>query len=155
MVRLLAAILMTCFFTAQLRAQATKDEAPKDQPLAAQTPAPSSPASPSAKTGFPFDAFPEFSAVMAGSMSPNDTRESYIYRSGNLIRNEGLGDHSYLITNLATHESFGVTTTGCIHDSHPYFRSAPLASIAPGDKAVRVDAGEETIDGHSCKIEDV
>lgn len=151
MVRLLSAILITCCFTAQLGAQASKDQVSKEEGSAGQTTA----AAPVANTQFPLDAFTEFSAVMVGSVIPGDDRESYIYRSGNLMRNPGPEGHNYLITNLATLETYGVATTGCIHDRNPYLRSAPFSSMRPGYTVERVASGQETVDGHSCKIEDV
>jgi hypothetical protein len=160
MVRLLAAILVTSCL-AQLSTQSptdqtSKDQATKDQATKEVATAGQTSAAPSAKNQFPLDAFPEFSAVMVGSLAPNDERESYIYRSGKLLRNSGLELHSFIITNLTTGESFGVAATGCIHDSHPYFRSVPFSMMQPGATVVeRVAAGQETVDGHSCKMEDV
>ncbi len=182
MVRLLAAILITCCLTAQLTAQAStgqtstgqtsmgqtskdqtstdqtskdqdsKDQAAKDERAAGQTSA-----VPSAKTGWPLDAFPEFSAVMVGSMMPDDGGESYIYRSGKLLRNTGPQGltHPFVITDLTTGESYAVAVTGCMHDNHPYVRSVPFSMMGPDAKVERVAAGQETVDGHSCKIEDV
>lgn len=145
MVRLLAVILFTCCLTAQLSAQALKEQEPTGQTAAA----------PSPKTQFPLDAFPEFSAVMVGSMVGGDDRESYIYRSGKLVRTEGLEGRNFLITDLTNLETFGVSATGCLHDPNPYFRSAPFSSMRLGYTAERVASGQETVDGHSCKIEDV
>jgi hypothetical protein len=174
MIRLLAAILFTCCLTAQLNAQAssqpsqdqsskdqpTKDQPAQDQPSKDQAltePEPAAPTAvvPIASTQFPLDAFREFSAVMVGSVMPGDDRESHIYRSGNLVRTEGLEGHNFLITNLATLETFGVSALACMHDSNPFFRSAPFSSMKPGYKVERADSGHETVDGHSCKIEDV
>jgi hypothetical protein len=155
MVRLLAAILITCCLSAQLNAQASKEQASKEQASKEQESAGQTAAASSATTQFPLDAFQEFSAIMVGSMMPGDVRESHIYRSGKLIRNEGPEERNFLITNVATLESFGVAPTGCIHDRHSFFRSAPFSSMKPGYTAERTAAGEETVDGHSCKIEDV
>jgi hypothetical protein len=150
MVRLLGAVLITCCLTAQLSAQASKEQASKEQEPPAQTAA-----APSAPTQFPMDAFPEFSAVMVGSARTGDDRESYIYRSGNLVRTSGPEGFGYFITDLTTFETFAVSTTGCLHDRNPYFRTAPLSSKRPGQTVQRAASGQETVDGHSCKIEDV
>jgi hypothetical protein len=154
MVRLLAVILFTCCLTAQLSAQdsqPSQDQAPKEQPAAGQAAA-----APSANLQFPLDAFPEFSAVMVGSVMNGDDREAYIYRSGNLMRASGNEGHNYLVTNLDTLESFGVSATGCMRDGNPYFRTAPFSSKRPGYTVTdRTVTGQETMDGHSCKIEDV
>ena len=126
-VRLLSAILITCCLAAQLSAQASQDqESKKDEGSAGQTAA-----APSAKTQFPLDAFPEFSAVMVGSLIANDERESYIYRSGKLLRTPGPEERNFVITDLTTLEAYGVAATGCMHDRHPYFRSAPFFSCSP------------------------
>jgi hypothetical protein len=150
MVRLLGAILITCCLTAQLSAQASKEQTSKEQEAPAQ-PA----AAPSAQTSFPMDAFPEFSAVMVGSVRAGDDRESYIYRSGRLVRTPGPEGLGYFITDLTTLETFAVSTTGCMHDRNPYFRTAPLSSKRPGQTVQSAASGQETVDGHSCKIEDV
>jgi hypothetical protein len=150
MVRLLAAMLIIFCLTAQLGAQAAKEQASKQSGSAGQTAA-----APSANTQFPLDAFTEFSAVAVGSVMPGDDQESYIYRSGNLVRTSGPEKHNFLITDLSTLETFGVAATGCLHDPHPYFRSAPFSSMKPGYAVERVASGQETVDGHSCKIEDV
>jgi hypothetical protein len=145
MVRLLTVILLACCLTAQLSAQASKEQEPVRQTPAAQSP----------KTQFPLDAFPEFSAIMVGSVVTGDDREAHIYRSGKLVRTEGLEERNFLITDLTTLETFGVSATGCLHDPNPFYRSAPYSSMRPGYTVERVASGQETIDGHSCKIEDV
>jgi len=170
MIRLLPAILIVCSFTAPLSAQASKGQASKgqaskdqaSQEQAAQDKtskdgesAGQAAAAPTANTQFPLDAFPEFSAIMVGSMMTGDDHESHIYRSGKLLRNEGPQGHNFIITDLTTGETFGVSAPGCIHDSHPYLLSVPFAFSGPGVTAERTAAGEETVDGHSCKIENV
>jgi hypothetical protein len=165
MVRLLAAILITCCITAQLSAQASTDQAAKDQSSENQTAkdqatkdtastAPTA-ASPSVTTKFPLEAFQEFSAVMVGSMFPGDTRESLVYRSGKLMRTPGPELKNFIITNLSTDESFGIAATGCIHDRHAHVLSAPFSFIGFDVTVQSVAAGQETVDGHSCKIEDL
>jgi hypothetical protein len=168
MTRLLAAVLVTCCLMAQLNAQASKDDASKDQTSKDQ-PSKDQPSkkeegsavqtasAPSAKTQWPLDAFTEFSAVMVGSIIPNDDRESYIYRSGKLMRNPGPEGRNFVITDLTTLETYGVAPTGCMHDQHPYFRSVPFSLVGPGVTVERAASGQEqeTVDGHSCKIEDV
>jgi len=150
MVRLLDAVLIACCLTAQLSAQASKEQASKEQEAPAQ---PS--AAPSAQTSFPMDAFPEFSAVMVGSVRTGDERESYIYRSGKLVRAPGPEGLGYFITDLTTLETYAISSTGCMHDRNPYFRSAPLSSMRPDYTVERAVSGQETMDGHACKVEDV
>jgi len=151
MVRLLATILFICCLTAQLNAQ-SNEQAPKEKEKESAAPAA---AATSAKTEFPLEAFQEFSAIMVGSVMMGDERESHIYRSGKLVRTEGLEGRNFLITDVTTQETYGVTALACLHDGHPYFRAAPFASMKPGYKVERATSGQETVDGHSCKIEDV
>ncbi|MGA7633994.1 MAG: hypothetical protein WCB11_24790 [Terriglobales bacterium] len=170
MVRLLAAVLITCGLAAQLSAQATKDQASsaqssKDQSSKDQTSndqatkdagsAGQAAASPSAKPQFPLEKFQEFSAVMVGSMFPGDERESYIYRSGKLMRTPGAERRNFIITNLNSQDSYGVAATGCIHDRHAHMLTVPFSFVGFDITVQSVAAGQETVDGHSCKIEDV
>jgi len=90
-----------------------------------------------------------------GSLMRGDEGESYIYRSGNLLRNSGPELRNFVITDLTTKESFGIAATGCIHDSHPYVRAAPFSFGGADVTVERTAAGQETLDGHACKIEDV
>jgi hypothetical protein len=153
MVRFLATILFICCLAAQLSAQAS--QTPPDAAAKAREPAASTTAAPSPSAEYPLDAFKEFSAIMVGSVMNGDDREAYIYRSGNLLRASGPEGHNFLITNLDTLASFGVAATGCMHDGNPYFRSAPFSTRRPGYTVERAITGQETVDGHSCKIEDV
>jgi hypothetical protein len=165
MVRWLAAILITCCLSAQLSAQdskeqTSKEQTSKEQPVKEQAPkgqeAPAQPAAaPSAPAQFPMDAFPEFSAVMVGSVRRGDDQESYIYRSGNLVRTPGPEGLGYFVTDLSTLETYAISTTGCMHDRNPYYRSAPFSSMRPGYTVARTVSGQETVDGHACKVEDV
>jgi hypothetical protein len=81
--------------------------------------------------------------------------EAHIYRSGELMRMEDPDGPGYLITDLTKLESYGISTGPCIHDNHPYFRASPFAAARPGSSVERVAAGEDTLDGHSCRIEDI
>lgn len=151
MYRLIGATLLGACFALQLYAQVPAAGALKENGAVQQTPAPSG------KTSYPLDSFTDFSAVMVGSiMEPGEgTAEGHIYRSGNLMRMEGTEGRGYLITNLTTLETHGVSTAPCMRDTHPYFRSAPFAASRPGSTVVRVPAGKEIVDGHSCQIEEV
>ena len=109
----------------------------------------------STKTGFPFDDFKEFSAIMVGSVQFGDDREGHIYRSGDMLRTEGAEGYGYYIMNLKDQLTFGLSAAGCMRDKHLYFRAFPLSAGKPGRKFDRVDAGTETLDGHLCHVEDV
>jgi hypothetical protein len=158
MVRLTRVILLMGCLAAQLHAQA-----PQEQGSAGQTPAmePGSAgqtaAVPSAKTQYPLDSFTDFSAVMVGSIMEHGqgTQEAHIYRSGKLMRMEGPEGHGYFISDLSTLETYGISAGPCMHDTHPYVRASPFAAARPGSTVERVAAGKETLDGHSCQIEDI
>ena len=106
----------------------------------------------SANAQYPLDAFKNFSAVMIGSILDDET-ESHIYRLGHLIRTEVAG--SYAVTDLTKGDTYGVSPHGCLHDPHPAYRTFPVYVGGPGYKVERVPSGKETVDGHSCVIEDV
>lgn len=107
---------------------------------------------------YPLDSFTDFSAVMIGSRAePGEgTTQGHIYRLGNHMRMEEPGRLGYFITDLDTGETYGILQVGCIHDEHPYIRAIPFHIAGKPDAAVtRASAGRETVDGHSCQIEDI
>jgi hypothetical protein len=109
-------------------------------------------------TPYPLDSFTEFSAVMVGSRAePGEgASQGHIYRSGNLMRMEDPGRVGYFITDLSTGETYGISEMGCIHDSHPFVRALPFRVASQADITVtRAASGKETVDGHSCQIENV
>jgi hypothetical protein len=147
MVRLIGVILLICSLAVQLHAQA-----PKEQVSTGQTPA-----RPPAKIQYPLDSFTDFSAVMVGSMMElgQGAGEAHIYRSGKLMRVADSEGDGYFITDLSTLETYALSAGPCMHDLHPYFRASPFAASRPGVTIERVAAGKETVDGHSCQIEDI
>src|SRR5258705_9263803 len=149
--RLIGAILLGICFAMQLHAQAPNVEAPKGKSAVEQSPAPPG------KTPYPLDSFTDFSAVMVGSMmEPGEgTAEAHIYRSGKLMRMEGIEGRGYLVTDLSTMETYGMSSGTCMRDTHPYFRSSPFAASKPGATVVRNSIGKETVDAHSCQVEEV
>jgi hypothetical protein len=72
-----------------------------------------------------------------------------------MMRMEGPEEHGYFLTNLNSHETYGISSGPCMHDPHPYYRASPFAASTPGAKIERVAAGKEMVNGHSCQIEDV
>jgi hypothetical protein len=107
---------------------------------------------------YPLDSFPEFSAVMIGSRAePGEgITQGHIYRLGKRMRMEEPGRLGYFITDLNTGETYGILEGGCIHDDHPYIRAIPFHIAGKADATVtHASAGKETVDGHSCQIEDV
>ncbi len=107
---------------------------------------------------YPLDLFQDFSAVMAGSRAePGEgTSQGHIYRHRGQIRMEEPGGHAYFITDLGSGESYGIVRSRCIHDDHPYIRAIPFYIAGKADATVtRTSGGKETVDGHSCLIEEV
>jgi hypothetical protein len=159
MVRLMAVLFLAGCFAFQVGAQTAPGQGSATGPSKAEQ-APGSvanakkPAVP-ATSAWPLDKFTEFSAVMVGSAFPNDEREGHIYRSGDLIRNEGPLSRGYMITNLATSDTHALSVAGCMKTSAPFFRAYPFFLSKPGRKIERTSAGKETVDGHVCQVEDV
>ena len=169
MVRCIGIILLMGCAAAAMHAQAPQEQdsvgkAPAaergatGQTAAGQSTAGQTAAAEPAKTQYPLDSFTDFSALMVGSRMEigEGTATAHIYRSGNLMRMEGPEGHGYFVTDLSTGQTFGISATGCFQDPHPYFRVSPfLAAAQPGTKVERVADGKETLDGHSCQIEDI
>jgi hypothetical protein len=161
MIRLMAIMLLTGCAVGQVA----------DAPAQTQTAAPNETTAPSqapeqtpigtpvmskpAPGRFPFDQFPEFSAIVVGSLLSGDDRESHIYRSGKLLRTQGTEGLGYFLTDLETFDTYGITKLGCRSDSHPYFRAFPFSAARPGRKIERVEDGKESVDGHMCHVEEV
>ena len=141
---------------AQAPAPATQPESAQPQtPAAEQKPVADSAATAVSESGFPLDKFPEFSAIMVGSVMVGDTQEAHIYRSGKMLRMESTNGIGYYLTDLEKFEAFGLSLTGCMRDNRPYMRAFPFTASRKGRKIERVAAGKETVDGHECQIEDV
>ena len=155
---ILLVILLICGLAGRTHAQAPAEQAPKEQaPTKEADSAGKIPAPPPAKTQYPLDSFTDFSALMVGSIMEvgEGSAEGHIYRSGKLMRVADPDGDDYYVTDLSTLESYGISTGPCMHDSHPYFRVSPFAAARPGTSVERVAVGKETLDGHSCQIEDI
>ena len=159
MVRLIRVILLIGSLAVRMHAQPPAEQLPKEQApkkeaaSAGKIPAPP----PTAKTQYPLDSFTDFSALMVGSITEmgEGTAEAHIYRSGNLMRVGDPDGDDYFVTDLSTLETYGISSGPCMRDSHPYFRVSPFAAARPGASVERVPAGKDTLDGHSCRIEDI
>jgi hypothetical protein len=156
MFRSLILLVLTGCLVAQTTAPPAQEQAPAEL-APAEAPKPPVKYTPSGpvKTGFPFDNFKDFSAIMVGSVLPGDDRENHIYRSGNFLRTEGPEGHGYVLSDLTSFETYSLNRFGCMHDQHPYFRSFPFSASRRGRKIERVSVGTETIEGHVCQIEEV
>jgi hypothetical protein len=150
--RITVAILLSIFCAGALFAQE-----PSTESAAGEKPAAKAVSAAAEKAQYPLDAFKDFSAIMVGSLmeAGEGTQEAHIYRAGKLMRMEGIEGHGYLITDLSTRETYGMSSGSCMRDSHPYFRSSPFAASTPGATVVRVPIGKETVDGHACQVEEV
>jgi hypothetical protein len=97
--------------------------------------------------------FTEFSAQMSGALSGPDF-ETRVYRSGNLLRVD-LPGHS-IVTDLDKLTSYGLypNSNACMESSSPQSGSLPFSWLK-GAKVDHVVVGEETVEGHLCKVEDV
>ncbi len=153
MFRWFALILLTASVLAQ--ATAPPVQAAAENAVAEQSPAADSAATAPASSGFPFDQFPEFSAVMVGSVVVGDTQEAHIYRSGKMLRMQSTEGIGYYLTDLETFNAYGLSLSGCMQDSHPYMRAFPFTAARKDRKVERVAGGKETVDGHVCQVEDV
>lgn len=132
-------------------AKSADDSAPAATAKASKESTPAATTS-SASSQYPLDAIKNFSAIMIGSIAGDD-QESHVYRLGHLMRTDVGG--SYAVTDLVKGDTYGVAPKGCLHDSHSAYRVFPFDVGGHGRKVERVTSGKETIDGHSCVIEDV
>jgi hypothetical protein len=109
-----------------------------------------------APSDFPLDQFQNFSAIMNGDALPGSDWDGHIYRSGKLMRMQGSATApNYFVSDLSKSESHGLAPSGCIKLGHLYSRAFPFSQFGPGYKYERVAMGEETVDGHQCKVEDI
>ena len=172
MVRLTAALLLAGCFVLPMQAQAPQEQSPApqaqtEQPPAAQqktaeqNPAEQNQAATPAAAGtetteYPLEKFQTFSAMQSGTQLPGWKKYRHIYRNGKLLRQEGdQAGGSYYITDLDTRGTTSVDTHGCMKVSMPYPLSFPFFLKGPGFKYQRISIGEETVDGHKCKVEDI
>lgn len=173
--RLTPALLLTGCITLQVWAQAMHGQSPPKQTSLVEqesgdqnrppnpqpdaflaSPAVQTTATQPVRTGFPLDQFQEFSAIMNGSILPASDWDGHIYRSGKLMRlQRDTRVPSYLVTDLEKQEEYGVAANGCIRLNTPSSRSFPFFLSGPGYKYERVPVGEEAVDGHLCRVEDI
>jgi hypothetical protein len=138
----------------QKPADQTTDQNPP-QPAAENHTAESAPPA-TAQTDFPLDRFKEFSAIMTGGPLPGGDWEGHIYRSGDLMRMQGQQQApTFMITDLMKQQTHGLSATGCIKFNYPYSRAYPFMLAGPDKKYELAPVGEETVDGHQCRIEDL
>jgi hypothetical protein len=167
-IRWIALILLSGGLTAQIWGQTPAGQssaaqkpatqaAPPEQPAKPSVPdsTPPKPSLPQANPADPLEQFTDFSALMVGTVLPRDEREGHVYRSGNMLRMEGMENRGYFITDLTTFETYGQSSMGCASMKEPYLRSFPFVLSGHSHKVERLSAGKEIVDGHNCQIEEV
>jgi len=164
MIRSIATLLFAGCLVFQMWAQtspATPAQAPPPSQPAAQAPAvaPTGTGQPAAasESQFPLDRFQEFSAIETGGILPFSNWEGHVYRSGNFMRMQAVnaGKTHYFINDLKKTRSWGMSAAGCVRLKLLYSRSFPFFLSGPGYSYERIPVGEETVDGHQCKVEDI
>lgn len=168
MIRPIAAVLFAGCLTLQVWAQVSPPPASPAQAPAvpAQAPAGQIPAaaaqpagqtSGSGSTQFPLDRFKEFSAIQTSGLLPGSDWDGYVYRSGDLMRMQDVqaGKTQYFVDDLVKGTSYGLSIGGCVKLPYLYSRTFPFFMSGPGYTYERVAAGEETVDGHHCRVEDI
>jgi len=105
------------------------------------------------KSPNPFEAVREFSATMNGALV-GPPYEGKIYRSGDLMRVDLPTE--YMVTDLATNATFAVVSSSgfCLEGSVAAGRTFPFIA-ARNAKVTQSDRGEETIDNHPSKVQEV
>lgn len=157
MVWLIRVILLICSLAVRMHAQPAAEQVPKEQAPKKEADSAGKVPAPPEKAKYPLDSFTDFSALMVGSIMEvgEGAAEAHLYRSGQLMRVADPEGYGYFITDLSTLETYAVSTGPCMRDSHPYFRVSPFAAARPGSSVERAALGKETLDGHSCQIEDI
>lgn len=105
----------------------------------------------------PFEAQKQFSATVVisgmpagGPMGQGDMK---IYRSGDKMRTT-MGAMGYMVVDLAEHTNYMVMGNGMCMQMSATRQQNPFAQ-ASGATIDRSPAGTDTVDGHSCKVENL
>jgi hypothetical protein len=104
----------------------------------------------------PFESQKQFSAtvVMSGmpANSPMAKGDTKVYRSGDKMRST-LGAMGYMVMDLTEHTNYLVMNGMCMQ-MNATGQQNPFAQAA-GATYDRSSAGTDTVDGHSCKVENI
>ena len=171
MKRSIMPLLLTACFAIHLWAQAPEgqngvqaEQKPSEKAAAPHRKAdinpPADPNAPPAQgvstTEFPLDKFQNFSAIQNGGPLPGFDSDVHVYRSGNLMRAEGSDKlPGYFVTDLEKHKSTMVNYRDCLRMSVAYVRTFPFFVPEKGASYEVAPAGDATVDGRHCKIEDI
>jgi len=159
--RVLGLSIALCLTIGALAQPSKSVDPPKSgDPKTAPKKTPTAPQSNTAKPPSPFDPLTEFSATMIGSLTGDDN-ERNVYRSGKLMRVEGLNKMSFFISNLDTNDLYAtlqrpkLKTQRCLHDVAPLLQTFPFGFFRADFKFQRTPEGEDDVDGHHCHVESV
>jgi hypothetical protein len=167
MARLAAVLVLASYATLQVWGQASSERQAATQPASGEQRAgdpnqpsetdSSVPAPPvTATTKSPLDQFQDFSAIQNGGPLPGMDADRHIYRAGNVMRMQGDASvPEYYITDLAKQQSHDVSVRGCLQMGSAYKLSFPFFLSGPSVTYDRIPIGKETVDGHSCQVEDL
>jgi len=131
-------------------APASQAPASTEQPNSENKPAPRE------TTEYPLDKFQQFSALMTGGRVPGSNWEGHVYRSGSLMRIQAPPPaRSYFVVDMAKPEEHGLSISGCLKMPYLHSRTFPFFLSGPGFKYEISPVGEDTVDGHPCRVEDI
>jgi hypothetical protein len=99
----------------------------------------------------PFE-FQQFSGTMITNAAQHPMSMKF-YRSASLMRAD-LPGGGYSVTDINRHSTYMVMGGRCMQMTSPPPQSNPFATAGDA-KIERSPAGTETVDGHTCKIENV
>jgi hypothetical protein len=109
-----------------------------------------------AQEQYAFSAWPHFSAIRNGGPIKRDPMK--IYRSGNQMRVDHENPGEYQITKLDDRTSWMITPKQCTNlpipdgPSYPFYVAYPPSDFKMERSPLE---GEETIDGHKCRLENI
>ncbi len=106
----------------------------------------------------PFDAFKQFSATVSMSGMPSRGPQGHgdmkIYRSGDQMRTSLPGGAGYTIMSLSQHTTYMVMGNSMCMQMTPQGQQNPFAE-SQNATVERSAVGTDTVDGHSCKVENL
>jgi hypothetical protein len=105
-------------------------------------------------TQYPLDQFQNFSAMENGAPIPGFHEDKFIYRAGKMMRMQGEAVN-YFVTDLAKQQTHAIAPAGCLAMGSAYIRAFPFWFSGPGITYERTPIGQETVDGHECRVEDI
>ncbi len=164
---ILAVLFVGCFGL-YTWAQAPQEQKTPEQPPALEQKAPdqgsgtpesapvASGATAETTTESVLEQFQHFSAIQNGGPLPGMDEDRYIYRSGKLMRMQGDAKvPNYYVTDLEKQKSHFLGANACLATDNAYVRAWPFFVARPGNRYEHIAIGEEKVDGHQCRVEDL